>query len=274
MQQSAQLGESADRLSRALTGNVKVQGNFGELKLKQLFERLELSDGQQYNSQATLRDASGNLIRDDEDKSLIPDFILHFPDNRHVVVDSKMSLTDFERYMNSEDGDPERAVFLKKHVESVRSQVKLLSRKDYSRWLPKGYNKLNFVIMYIPVEQALQLAVLNDTALWNDAYSQGVMILGPNTMYMNLRVLEMVWTQVRQLENQEEMVKNASTIVERVQDFVQRFEAVETAVTNAQKAIAQLKITTAASGPGIITAARNLMKAGASSNRKKKQLPS
>jgi DNA anti-recombination protein RmuC len=92
MEQSASLGETADRLTRALTGEVKVQGNFGELKLKQLLEDLELKEGEQFDTQATLRDKNGKLAKGDDGKGLMPDFILHFPDNRHVVVDSKMSL--------------------------------------------------------------------------------------------------------------------------------------------------------------------------------------
>ena len=106
MQQSAALGETADRLTRALTGEVKVQGNFGELKLKQLLEDLELKEGEQFDTQETLKDKAGKLAKGDDGKGLIPDFILHFPNNRHVVVDSKMSLTDYERYMNAEDGTP------------------------------------------------------------------------------------------------------------------------------------------------------------------------
>ena len=97
MQKSAALGETADRLTRALTGEVKVQGNFGELKLKQLLEDLELKEGEQFDTQETLRDKAGRSARGDDGKGLVPDFILHFPNNRHVVVDSKMSLTDYER---------------------------------------------------------------------------------------------------------------------------------------------------------------------------------
>ena len=109
MEKSAALGETADRLTRALTGEVKVQGNFGELKLKQLLEDLELKEGEQFDTQETLRDKAGKQAKGDDGRGLIPDFILHFPNNRHVVVDSKMSLTDYERYMNAEDGTPARS---------------------------------------------------------------------------------------------------------------------------------------------------------------------
>lgn len=272
MQKSAALGETADRLTRALTGEVKVQGNFGELKLKQLLEDLELKEGEQFDTQETLKDKAGKLAKGDDGKGLIPDFILHFPNNRHVVVDSKMSLTDYERYMNAEDGTPEKTEYLKSHIASVRAQVKRLAKKEYTKYLPSGYNKLNFAIMYVPIEGALNLALLNDSTLWREAYDEGVMILGPQTMYMNLRVLEMMWTQVRQLSNQQAMMDAANTVIDRVQDFGVRFLDVESSMNDTIKKMSKLKITTADSGASIITAARNLLKAGAKENKKKKSL--
>ena len=272
MQKSAAIGETADRLTRALTGEVKVQGNFGELKLKQLLEDLELKEGEQFDTQETLRDKGGKGAKGDDGKGLIPDFILHFPNNRHVVVDSKMSLTDYERYMNAEDGTPEKSDYLKAHIDSVRAQVKRLAKKEYTKYLPEGYNRLNFAIMYVPIEGALNLALLNDASLWREAYDEGVMILGPQTMYMNLRVLEMMWTQVRQLKNQQAMMDAANTVIERVQDFGTRFQDVESSMNDTIKKMNRLKITTADSGQSIITAAKNLLKAGARENKKKKPL--
>lgn len=272
MEKSATLGETADRLTRALTGEVKVQGNFGELKLRQLLEDLELREGEQYDTQETLRDKAGKNAKGDDGKGLVPDFILHFPNNRHVVVDSKMSLTDYERYMNAADDNPQKSLFLKSHIDSVRAQVKRLARKEYTKYLPEGYNRLSFAIMYVPIEGALNLALLNDTSLWREAYDQGVMILGPQTMYMNLRVLEMMWTQVRQLKNQQVMIDAANMVIERVQDFGMRFMDVESSMNDAVKKITKLKITTSESGQSIITAAKKLLKAGARENRKKKTL--
>lgn len=272
MQKSAALGETADRLTRALTGEVKVQGNFGELKLKQLLEDLELKEGEQFDTQETLRDKAGRSAKGDDGKGLVPDFILHFPNNRHVVVDSKMSLTDYERYMNAADGTPEKSEYLKAHIASVRAQVRRLARKEYTKFLPDGYNKLNFAIMYVPIEGALNLALLNDDTLWREAYDEGVMILGPQTMYMNLRVLEMMWTQVRQLKNQQVMIDAANQVIDRVQDFGVRFMDVETSMNDTIKKMTKLKITTADSGPSIITAARKLLKAGAKENQRKKTL--
>ena len=272
MEKSQSLGETADRLTRALTGEVKVQGNFGELKLKQLLEDLELKEGEQFDTQETLKDKIGKSASGDRGKGLMHDFVLAVPKKKHVVVDSKMSLTDYERYMNAEDGTPEKTEYLKAHIASVRAQVKRLAKKEYTKYLPSGYNKLNFAIMYVPIEGALNLALLNDDTLWREAYDQGVMILGPQTMYMNLRVLEMMWTQVRQLKNQQAMMDAANTVIDRVQDFGIRFMDVESSMNDTIKKISKLKITTADSGASIITAAKKLLKAGAQENKKKKSL--
>jgi DNA recombination protein RmuC len=266
MKNSEHLSDTAERLTRALTGEVKLQGNFGELKLKQLLEDLGLKDGEQYSSQEHLRDKLGNQIKDDEGKGLIPDFILHFPNKRDVVVDSKMSFTAYERYVNAASPE-EQTQALRDHLVSVRAQVDRLAKKDYSKYLQAGYNKLNFVIMYIHTEGALNLALLNDTALWREAYDKGVLILGPQTMYMNLRILELMWTQVRQLNNQEEMILAANQIVERTQKFAKRFATVETNMEKTMNSMAELKKSTADGGQSIITSAKKLVKAGARESR-------
>ncbi|MCF0160407.1 MAG: DNA recombination protein RmuC, partial [Bacteroidaceae bacterium] len=268
---SQRLGDSAERLYKALTSEVKVQGNFGELQLRQLLENLGLKEGEQFTSQEQLRDKGGKLLKDDAGKGLIPDFILHFPNNRHVVVDSKMSFTSYERYMNCED-EEERRLHLKGHIDSMREQANRLARKQYSRFLPDGCNQLDFVIMYVNIEGALNLALSNDANLWRDAYNQGVLIFGSQTMFMNLRVLELMWRQVRQLNNQAEMVEAANQIVERVQLFAERFQDVDKKMRNVVEALNAVKTSTADSGKGIITAAKRLVKAGASENAKKKTL--
>lgn len=271
MKNSDHLSDTAERLTRALTGEVKVQGDFGELKLRQLLEDLGLNDGEQYSSQEHLRDKFGKLVRDDEGKNLIPDFILHFPNNRDVIVDSKMSFTAYEKYVNCDEID-KKSFYLKEHIASVRNQVNRLSKKDYSKYLKEGYNKLNFVIMYIHTEGALLLSLNNDTSLWREAYDKGVLLMGPQTMYMNLRVLELMWTQVRQLNNQEDMMKAANQIIERTQDFAMRFCDVESKMYETIRSMEKLKITTSDSGASIITAAKNLLKAGGRENKKKKSL--
>ena len=271
MRNSKELGETADRLTRALLGSVKVQGNFGELKLKQLLDDLGLEENSQYTTQQGLADRTGKSLRSADDRRMIPDFILHFPNNRDVIVDSKVSLQAYEQYVNAES-EMEREVALKQHIASVRDHVRSLASKDYSKYLDTNYTKLNFVFMYMFNEGALNLALLNDTALWRDAYDMGVLIMGPQTMYMNLRVLELMWTQSRQLHYQEKIVKEAETMIERVQLFAERFEAVEESFADTLKRFESLKILTAERGSSIITSARHIISYGVKEEKRKRSL--
>ena len=271
MRNSKELGETADRLTRALLGSVKVQGNFGELKLKQLLDDLGLEENSQYTTQQGLADRTGKSLRSADDRRMIPDFILHFPNNRDVIVDSKVSLQAYEQYVNAES-EMEREVALKQHIASVRDHVRALASKDYSKYLDTNYTKLNFVFMYMFNEGALNLALLNDTALWRDAYDMGVLIMGPQTMYMNLRVLELMWTQSRQLHYQEKIVKEAETMIERVQLFAERFEAVEESFADTLKRFESLKILTAERGSSIITSARHIISYGVKEEKRKRSL--
>ena len=273
MRNSKELGETADRLTRALLGSVKVQGNFGELKLKQLLDDLGLEENSQYTTQQGLIDRAGRSVRGTDDRRMIPDFILHFPNNRDVIVDSKVSLQAYERYVNAES-EIEREMALKQHIASVRDHVRGLASKDYSKYLDTNYTKLNFVFMYMFNEGALNLALLNDTALWRDAYDMGVLIMGPQTMYMNLRVLELMWTQSRQLHYQEKIVKEAETMIERVQLFAERFEAVEQSFSDTLKRFEALKILTAERGSSIITSARHIISYGVKEEKRKRSLMS
>ena len=269
MSKSASLGESADRLTHALTGEVKVQGNFGEMRLQQLLENLQLKEGEQFETQFTLRSVDGKPLKGDDGKGLIPDVILHFPNNRHIVVDSKMSFTAFYNYMNAEDGSIEKTAALQEHIRSMRSQVAILAKKEYTKYLPVGYNKLDFAVMYVPIEGALNLALLNDTSLWNDAYNQGVVITGSQNMYMMLRILEMTWMQVRQYENQEAMMLAANRMIERVQEFGRRFMDVEKSMSDTFDKMKSLKVTIGDRGQSIVTAANALIEAGAKESQLK-----
>ena len=273
MRNSKELGETADRLTRALLGRVKVQGNFGELKLRQLLDDLGLEENAQYTTQQGLTDRAGRTLRSDDDRRLIPDFILHFPNKRDVIVDSKVSLVAYEKYVNAVN-EVEREIALKQHIDSVRDHVRSLASKDYSRYLDSEYTKLNFVFMYMFNEGALNLALLNDNTLWRDAYDMGVLIMGPQTMYMNLRVLELMWTQSRQLHYQEKIVKEAETMIKRVQLFAERFDAVEHSFQDTLKCFDSLKILTADKGTSIITSARQIISYGVKEEKRKRSLSS
>lgn len=270
IEQSREVGERADKLAQAIIGENKAQGNFGELRLKQLLEDMGLEEGVQFEEQTTMKDASGRTIYDeDEGHRMVPDVILHFPDHRDVIIDSKMSFKAFEDYHSAET-DEARTEALSRHILSVRQHVNELSRKNYSAYIKEGHARLDFVLMYMFSESALQLALSNDPTLWKDAYDKGVIISGSQNLYMMLRVLEMTWRQVRQVENQENMVKAANSIIDRVQMFYERMLKVDEQLEKTQRAFDDVKNVTASTGQSIEIAARKLIKYGAQENPKRK----
>lgn len=274
IEQSREVGERADKLAQALTSENKTQGNFGELRLKQMLEEMGLEEGLQFEEQATLRDKDGNIIYEEENgHRMIPDVILHFPDKRDVIIDSKMSFTAFERYHNAQS-EEEKQVALQQHIASMRNHVNELTRKNYAKYVQSDNAKLDFVLMYVFSESALQLVLSNDTTIWKDAYRQGVIITGSQNLYVLLRVLEMSWKQVRQVENQQRIIECANTIVDRVQMFSERFDAARQQLQKTQEAFDKVDSITADAGVSIITPARQLVKMGAKENpKRKKSLP-
>ncbi|MBQ8865312.1 MAG: DNA recombination protein RmuC [Bacteroidaceae bacterium] len=271
MERERAMGEQTERLAQALTGQNKVQGNFGELKLTQILEQMELERGLQYDTQETMRDKDGRTITSEEGRRMVPDAVLHFPDGRDVIIDSKMSFTAFVDYQNAED-DATRNDALRRHLASMRQHVRELAQKQYFRYAKADKGRLDFVLMYVFQESALQLALQSDTTLWKEAYDQGVVISGSQSLYMTLRVLELTWKQTRQVENQEKMMQCANTLVERVQLFAERFTKVGELLDKTRKSFDELNTVTATSGQSITTAARNLLKYGAQENKKKKSL--
>lgn len=270
---TAQMGERADRLANALLSENKAQGNFGELRLRTLLIDMGFEDGLQFKEQETLRDSKGFAVTSDETgRRLIPDVTLYFPDKRDVIIDSKISLTAYVRYHNASN-DEEKELALRDHIRSVRNHVKELSHKDYSSYIENGHQKLDFVVMYMAVEGALQLALSSDPNLWKDAYDQGVFITGSQNLYALLRVLDLSWKQVQQVRNQKEIMDEANRIIDRTQLFYERMLNLEKQFVDVQKAFDQIKIVVAPEGPSIVTAARNLLSYGAKESTKKKSLP-
>ena len=270
LMQTQLVGERADRLAAALTGENKTQGNFGELRLRTLLESMGLEEGVQFEEQITLRDASGRPIKHDETgKRMIPDVVLHFPDERDVVIDSKVSLRAFEDYYNATD-EIEKSEALQRHIASVRAHVKELSNKSYAQYGRAGRQRLDFVVMYMFSESALSLALGAAPTLWREAYDKGVFITSSQNLYALLRVLEMSWTHQRQVENQQKIVEEANKMVSRVQLFCQRFTEVEDYLGKAQKKFDAVKTLLSPSGQSIVNAANRLVQLGAKEDSARK----
>ena len=263
------LGVEAEKLSKALQAGPKIQGDFGEMKLNDLLDKFGFTKGVEYDVQYTMRDAKGNVIKnDDTDDMMRPDVVLHYPDHKDVVIDSKASLTAFIGYVNAENDD-ERKRYLEEHVKSVRRHVDELAAKSYGKYSMEGGTTLDFVIMFVPQEAAMQLAVSADTTLWNYAFDRNVVITGEQNLFSLLRLLQIAWTQQRQADNQEQVFGLANTLVERVALFVERFdkigknvEAVQSAFEDAKKAMTGNR--------GFVTSARKLVDMGAKENPRRK----
>lgn len=266
------LGAEAEKLSRALQVGPKIQGDFGEMKLNDLLDKFGFTKGVEYDVQYTMRDSKGNVIRNDDTNDMMrPDVVLHYPDHKDVIIDSKASLTAFINYVNA-GTDDERKAYLEEHVKSVRRHVDELSAKNYGKYSMDGGTTLDFVIMFVPQEAAMQLAVSADASLWNYAFERNVIITGEQNLFSLLRLLQIAWTQQRQAENQEKVFDMASTLVDRVQLFVERFDRLDSDIDGVRKSFDDAK--KAMSGNrGFIGSARKLIDMGAKANPKKKKLP-
>ncbi len=260
------LGEEAKKLSTALQTGPKVQGDFGEMKLNDLLDRFGFTKGVEYDVQYTMRDANGKVIRNDDTNDMMrPDVVLHYPDNKDVIIDSKASLTAFINYVNAEN-DEERNSSLKEHVKSVKKHIDELAAKNYNKYSMEGRTTLDFVIMFVPQEAAMQLAIAADVELWKYAFDRNVIITGEQNLFSLLRLLQIAWTQKQQTENQEKVFDLASTLVDRVSLFYERFEKIGKNIEGMQKSYDEAGKSLKGK-QSILSSANSLKKMGAKENK-------
>ena len=223
MQQTQQLGEKTESLANVLRRDNKVSGNMGEIILGDLLASQGLTEGIHYEVQARLRDELGRPLKnDDTGKEMQPDVILHYPQGQDAIVDSKVSLVAYEKYVNAETPE-EKERYLQDHIKSVRLHVNELARKDYSKYIKNGRETVDFVIMFMPFESSLQLALANDPSLWRDAFEKKVFVTGEQNLLGILHMIHIAWVQNQQAENQEKVFGLAEQLLDRLGDFVQRY---------------------------------------------------
>ena len=227
-EQTTRINETATHLTNVMRGGNKIQGNWGEMTLKNLLESQGLVLGRDFDLQHTLTDEQGNpVLNDDSGSKMVPDAILHYPNNEDVIIDAKMSIDAYAKYVETDD-EMQRKALARDVVKSVRDQFRRLSAKEYSRYVKAPRTTVDFVIMYIPYEGALQLALATEPGLWNEAFNKKIFITGQQNLMAILTMIHAAWRQYLQNENEKQVFVMAEELLKRVGAFIKEFDALKT----------------------------------------------
>lgn len=239
-EQAERMDKTATRLTNALRGDSKQAGDWGELVLNELLDSQGFKRGFDYDVQDTIVDTEGVVVRnEDTGRRMRPDVVLHYPGNQDVVIDAKVSIKAYYDYVN-EQNDVMKTQMLDRHVQSLRSHVKELAAKDYSRYIKEPRTAIDFVIMYVPNEAALQVALARDPKLWNDAFEKKVFISSTQNLFAILRMIQIAWRQHSQTENQKKIVGLAEQLISRIGLFAERAQKVSRGIDSLQADFAEL----------------------------------
>ncbi|WP_345972367.1 DNA recombination protein RmuC [Sulfurimonas diazotrophicus] len=209
------IAEDALNLTNALKGETKTQGNWGEIVLERVLESSGLRPGHEYETQGTYKDEKGNMLR--------PDVVVFLPQERCVIIDSKVSLVAYEQFMSSDDSE-QKAKALRQHLVSINAHIKGLSEKRYEN-LP-GMRTLDFVLLFMPIEGAFHLALQNDSGLFKKAYDARIIIVSPSTLLATLRTIENIWRTEQQQQNAAEIARQAEALYDKFVGFVEDMERI------------------------------------------------
>lgn len=268
IESNAATKSAADDLVRAFKHDSKLQGDWGECVLEELLESLGLQEGIHFETQATLRDAGGNVLHSEETgRTMRPDVIVHLDMKKDVIVDSKVSMTAFMDYVACDDVE-QRKTLLKNHIDSLKKHVKELSQKDYSRYVKAPKKTMDFVIMFVPRSAALWAALNEEPALWRDAMEKNVFIADEQTLYAALRMVKLTWRQIQQAENQQKVFELANEMLSRVGQFVKQMNVIGDSLDKAQKAYKSGMSKFAEKGQSVLTTCRKLEQLGAKQDDK------
>lgn len=265
VEMSQQVSQEANNLTTALKGNNKQQGNWGEMILESILSYSGLTKGREFVTQEFIKDNAGNIIKDEFGKGLQPDVTVLYPDQRKIIIDSKVSLIAWEQYI-SEDNPLAQDQFLKEHIQSIRNHIDGLSKKKY----PTYAQALDYVLLFIPIEPAFLEAVKSDLQLWKYAYDKRIMLVSPTNLLAVLKIIADLWRVEQQNQHAIEIADKAGLLYDKFVGFIENLEMVGKKLQDAQisydAAFKQL-----GSGKGnIIGKIEELKKMGANAN---KQLP-
>jgi DNA recombination protein RmuC len=251
--------QEAQNLTKALKGETKTQGNWGEFILESILEKSALVKGREYVTQSSSATEEG--------KRLQPDVIVNLPDNKNLIIDSKVSLTAYERFVNADD-DAAKAMAIKEHIQSVRNHVKGLSEKNYQQIY--GARSLDFVLLFIPVEPAFAAAVQHDGQLFTDAFEKNIVIVSPSTLLATLRTVSNIWRQEYQNRNAAEIAKKAGDLYDKFHGFITDMIDIGKKMDQSKAAYSEAMKKLAEGRGNIVNRVEELRKMGASAS---KQIP-
>ncbi len=236
------ISDEANNLTKALKGQRKTQGDWGEMILENIFQMSGLTEGREYSRQEFIRDEAGNTITNEEGKKLQPDFIIHYPDKRMVIIDSKVSLSAYERY-NSCEEDIEQKMHLENHINAIYAHIDSLSKKNYQEFMKS--KSLDFVMMFIPVEPAYFLAIQKDNDLWNYAYKKRIVLISPTNLIVAVKLISEIWKKEDQNKNALLIAERGAAMYDKFVGFVENLKDVGDHIGRSQKsyddAMKQLK---------------------------------
>ncbi|MBQ2151090.1 MAG: DNA recombination protein RmuC [Bacteroidales bacterium] len=244
MDRSNAVGEEARNLANALTGYSKVQGDFGEMLLTDVLKNSGLQEGVHFFTQGVMTDSSGHEIKSESGRTMIPDVMVFYPDDTTVIIDSKVSLNAYKDWMNAEKVE-DRKRLAKAHVESVRKHVDELKTKDYASYIPADRRKVNYNLMFIPVEGAFRLMLEEDPMLWQVAKDNNVLIVSQMTLIIVLNMIQMAWKQANQEKNIAEVYKTAEELMSQLNGWMANYvkigESLEKAMSSFEESTSKLK---------------------------------
>ena len=219
-----QISEEAHNLTVALKGDNKTQGNWGELILEKVLEKSGLAKDIEYKAQVSLNNAEGDKIQ--------PDFIVYLPENKHIIIDAKVSLVAYEAYVSEVD-ELKKASLLKEHIKSLKEHIKRLSEKDYPAAL--GIAAPDFVLMFVPIESSFSVAIKEDVELFNYGWDRNIVIVSPSTLLATLRTIASLWKQEKQSKNVIQIAEEAGKLYDKFVGFLDDFKALGTSLEKSQK---------------------------------------
>lgn len=270
MELNMSIGKEARDLTEALSGNTKVQGDWGEMVLETILVKSGLVEGENYFVQRTKND-DGTQIKNDDNGRLRPDVVVALPDKKCIVIDSKVSLTAYVNYINA-DNEDDRQRFGKAHLLSVRSHLKELETKRYQDFVGVGNDdSIDYVLMFIPNEHAYMAAMTLDNNLWMEAYEKRVVIISPAHVISTLRLIAQLWTRDKQTKNALKIAEEGGKLYDKFVGFVNDMQTVEQSLGKASEAYASAMSKLHTGRGCIVSKVENLKKLGAKTS---KTLPS